>query len=319
MPAPKVITLAPTALDRNGISASETLAAARLSLIIGGELSAGFDRDGICAAQTPTGANAMTLNGALGVDFLDRKGIYVLVYAGGNESGRTFTVVGENANGDRITEAITGPNALIVLGTTKFYHITSITPDDATAGAVEVGVNGYAEFSTPQHVAVYNAGDDRGDTFTVYGYDRYGNEVTDAITGANAGTSTTQNQNFAWVDRVTSDGASAAAVEVGTDGKCESGWYILNYRGQRCTANVGCTIGTTGTQTLTYALQHTFSNVLANGFLEEDAINFTHATITGKSTNFEGIIDNPPVAVRLAMTAFTAGSASATIVQVTTS
>lgn len=68
MPAPKVITLAPTALDRNGISASETLAAARLSLIIGGALSAGFDRDGICASQTPTGANAMTLNGALGVD-----------------------------------------------------------------------------------------------------------------------------------------------------------------------------------------------------------------------------------------------------------
>ena len=319
MPAPKVITLAPNVLDRNGISASETLAAARLSFLIGGAFAAGYDRNGICASQTPTGADAMTLNGVLGVDFKDRKGIYVLIYAGGNESGRTFTVVGQNANGDRITEAVTGPNAGITLGIIKFHHITSITPDAATAGAVEIGVNGYAEFSTPQHVAVYNAGDDRADTFTVHGYDRYGNEISDAITGVNAGTSTTQNQNFAWVDRVTSDGASAAAVEVGTDGLCESGWYILNYRGQRCTVNVGCTIGTTGTQTLTYALQHTFSDVLANGFLEEDAINFTHATITGKSANFEGIIDNPPVAVRLAMTAFTVGSASAAIVQVSTS
>lgn len=316
MPAPKVITLAPTALDRNGISASETLAAARLSLIIGGELSAGFDRDGICAAQTPTGANAMTLNGALGVDFLDRKGIYVLVYAGGNESGRTFTVVGENANGDRITEAITGPNAGTVLGTTKFYHITSITPDDATAGAVEVGVNGYAEFSTPQHVAIYNAGDDRGDTFTVHGYDRYGNEVTDAITGANAGTSTTQNQNFAWVDRVTSSSASAGAVEVGVDGKCESGWLVLNYRGTKFDANVGCTLSSDGN--LTYALQHTFNNVLANGFAEEDATVFTHSTITGKTAAFEGTIPTPPVAIRLALTSHTAGSASATVVQVTT-
>ena len=317
MPAPKVITLTPDALDRNGISASETLAAARLSLLIGGALTTGYDRNGICAAQTPTGADAMTLNGALGVDFADRKGIYVLIYAGGNESGRTFTVVGENANGDRITEAITGPNALIVLGTTKFYHITSITPDDATAGAVEVGVNGYAEFSTPQHVAVYSAGDDRGDTFTVYGYDRYGNEVTDAITGANAGTSTTQNQNFAWVDRVTSDGASAGAVEVGTDGKCESGWYVLNYRGSRFDANVGCALNSTGN--LTYALQHTFSDVLASGFAEEDATKYTHSTISGETANVEGTIPTPPVAIRLAITAHTAGGVSATVVQVSTS
>ena len=317
MPAPKVITLTPTALDRNGISASETLAAARLSLLIGGALTTGYDRNGICAAQTPTGADAMTLDGALGVDFADRKGIYVLIYGGDNESGRTFTVVGENANGDRITEAITGPNAGITLGTTKFYHITSITPDDATAAAVEIGVNGYAEFSTPQHVAVYSAGNDSGDTFTVYGYDRYGNEVTDSITGANAGTSTTQNQNFAWVDKVVSDGASAGAVEVGVDGKCESGWYVLNYRGSRFDANVGCALNATGN--LTYALQHTFSDVLAKGFAEEDATKYTHSTITGETANVEGTIPTPPVAVRLAITAHTAGGVSATIVQVSTS
>jgi len=69
---------------------------------------------------------------------------------------------------------------------------------------------------------------------------------------------------------------------------------------------------------LTYALQHTFNNVLANGFAEEDATVFTHSTITGKTAAFEGTIPTPPIAIRLALTSHTAGSASATIVQVST-
>jgi hypothetical protein len=197
MSQPMVITLNPDALDRNGISTTETLLAARLDFLINGALSTGYDRNGICASQTPTSATAMTLNGALGVDFRDRRGVYILIYAAADDTGRTFTVVGEDINGNRITEAITGPGlGLIVLGSTKFYHVTSITPDAATAGAIEVGVNGYVSFSTPQHVAQYSAGDDTGDTYTVYGYDRNRRAVTDSITGVSAGTSTHTGSEF---------------------------------------------------------------------------------------------------------------------------
>ncbi|MBT4085507.1 MAG: hypothetical protein HOE83_17110 [Alphaproteobacteria bacterium] len=311
MSRPKVITLTPDALDRNGISTTETLLATRLDFLINGALSTGFDADGICAAQTTAGATALTLNGALGVDFHTRKGVYILIAAAtADNTGVIFTVVGEDDRGNRISEAITGPdNGLTVLGSTKFWHVTSVTPDGAVDGNVTVGVNGYVEFSTPQHVAQYSAGDDTGDTYTARGYDRYGNEVTDSITGVNAGTSTTQDQNFAWVDRVSSSGASTGAVESGSDGVCESAWFVLNYRGPDFNVAIGCT-----TAGATYAMQHTFTNVLATGFAENDAVVLTHSTLTGETTNQDGNYTNSPVATRLAITTAGTTPVTATII-----
>lgn len=313
MSQPKVITLNPDALDRNGISTTETLLATRLDYLINGALSTGYDADGICQAQTTAGATALTLNGALGVDFWARRGVYILIEsAGSDNTGVAFTVVGEDINGNRITEDITGPDAnLIVLGSTKIYHVKSVTPDGAVTGNVTVGVNGYVEFDTPQHVAMYSAGDDTGDTYTPRGYDRYGVAVTDSITGANAGTSSTQDQNFAWVDRITSSGASAGAVEAGSDGVCESAWFVLNYRGPDFNVAIGCTSGGA-----TYAVQHTFTNVLASGFRENDATVLTHATITGKTSSFDSSYTSPPVATRLAITTAGTGPVTATVVHV---
>ena len=310
----KAITLTPDALDRNGISTTETLAAARLDFLINGALSKGYDRNGIAQSQTPSGADAMTLNGALGIDFHERKGIYILLYAAGDDTGRTFTVVGEDIKGNRITEAITGPDAgVITLGSTKFYHVTSVTPDAATAGAIEVGVNGYVEFSTPQHVAIYSAGNDSGDTFTPRGYDRYGVELTDSITGASAGTSTTQNANFAWLDRITNSSASAGAVEAGVTGTCESHWHILNYRHD--IFNVGLGVALSSSANLTYDVEHTFDDVFDADFTEAGAVVFNHDTMAAETANDDGNFTNPPSACRLAITAHTAGSATLNIVQ----
>ena len=313
MSRPKVITLTPDALDRNGTSTTETLLAARLDFLINGALSTGYDRNGICAAQTPVADTALTLNGVLGVDFRDRRGVYVLIYGAGDETGATFTVIGEDALHNPLTEAITGPGAgLIVLGSTKMHHITSVTSDTAGAGDVEVGVNGYVSFATPQHVAIYSVGDDQLVTFTARGEDRYGNAMTDAITGVNAGTSTTQSKNLAWLDRITASAASANAVEGGVTGVCESGWFLLNYRGPDFNVAIGCALNATGN--LTYAMQHTFDNILATGFVEDDATVYTHATLTGETTNQDGNYTNPPTATRLAITAHTAGGVAATVI-----
>ena len=188
MPRQKVITLAPTAVDANAITVSETLAAARLSLLINGASQVGYDRNGIAASQQPTGADAMTLDGAGGIDYNTVGGIIVNLYAAGADTARTFTVVGRDAKGFRITEDITGPGTgLITHGSTTFYTITSVTPDAATAGNIEIGSSGIVTFTTPQHVTITSAGDDTGDTFTVTGTDRYGNVMTEAITGVNNG------------------------------------------------------------------------------------------------------------------------------------
>ena len=314
MPKPQAITLTPTALDRNGISASETLAATRLDFLINGALSTGYDRNGIATSQTPSSGTAMTLDGAGGLEYTSRKGVYILIYGASDETGRTFTVVGKDSTGGILTEAITGPDAgLIVLGSTRFYTITSVTPDAATAGAIEVGTNGYVSLSTPQHVAIYSAGNDSGDTFTVTGENRYGDAVTDSITGANAGTSTTQTVNFSRVDRVTNSSTTAGAAEVGIDALCESQWYILNYRGHGFNVALGAVLSSDGN--LTYDVEHTFDNVFASDFTEAGATVFNHDTIASKTVNFDSNYTNPPTAVRIAITAYTAGGVTLNIIQ----
>tara|TARA_R110000824_G_scaffold64402_6_gene168279 strand:+ start:12307 stop:13266 length:960 start_codon:yes stop_codon:yes gene_type:complete len=304
----KSITLAPTALDRNGISTTETFLATRLDFLINGALSTGYDRNGIAASQTPTSSAAMTLDGALGLDFVSRDGVYILIYGAADDTGRTFSVVGRTKNGHTITEQITGPDAgLIVLGAVKFHSIVSVASDAATAGAIEIGVNGYVDLAAagaPQHFAIYSAGDDRGVTMTAVGKNRYGAALTETITGGNAGT-VIGSLNFAKIDRISTSGASAGAVEGGIDGLCESQWFVLN----QYSNDFGVSIGVDKVAgTHTYAVQHTYTNVMAPGYTEGDETVFTHSTITSKTADFEGSYTTPPVACRLAFTAFTSGS-----------
>jgi len=110
-----------------------------------------FDRDGIITAVTPSGAGAITLSGTLvtsSVAYLPsgatsqlspRK---ILVYGANDESGKTFTVVGTDADGASQTEVITGPNAGTVYSTYEYLTITSVTASGATTGDIEVGVVG---------------------------------------------------------------------------------------------------------------------------------------------------------------------------------
>jgi len=303
----KSITLAPQASDDNFITTAETLAAARLTFLINGAGSTGYDRNGIATSQTPTSAAALTLDGALGIDFHSRKGVYVIIYAAADDSGRTFTVVGKGANDEILTEAITGPGlGLIVISTTRFLSITSVTPDAATAGAIEVGVNGYIDFAQAQHVTIVSAGDDSGDTFTVTGENRYEDALTESITGADS-VAALGTKNFGRVDKVTSSGASTGDVEVGVNGLAESQWYVLNYRGPDFNIGLGVQLSTSAS--LTYTVQHTFHDVLADDFAEDDATTYNHESMVTKTAASDGNYINPPTATRLAITAHTSGSA----------
>ena len=50
-------------------------------------------------------------------------------------------------------------------------------------------------------------------------------------------------------------------------------------------------------------------------FLIIEATVHAHDTVTGKTANFDGNYTNPPVAIRLAISAFTSGSITLRIVQ----
>lgn len=313
MPRPKTITLAPTALDRNGISVSQTKAAGDLEFTISGALSAGYDADGIAQSQTPAGAGNLTLNGALQLGKFYSSPVRVSITGGSDESGKTFTVTGKNSAGATITEAITGPNATTVFGSTEFAYVTQIAVSAATTGAITAGVQGTVTLGTPQHITVFSAADDTGVVFTVTGTDRYGNAITENITGENAGTAAGL-LNFATVTKVVADGATTGAAEVGVDGTAESEWYILDYRVTDTGPVFGCTISSGAT--LTYNAQHTFQELFAADFDETTTVaTFNHATVAGENADAEGVFTNTPVAMRLAITAHTSGSVVLRIVQ----
>jgi hypothetical protein len=100
-----------------------------------------FDRNGIFLSATPSAGGALTLDGTLVSNAVatlssQRK---ILIYSAGDESGRTFTVAGENEHGVSVTEDITGGNATTVYSTETYKKITSISVDAACAGNIEIG------------------------------------------------------------------------------------------------------------------------------------------------------------------------------------
>ena len=103
-----------------------------------------LDRDGICASQTPGGAGNLTIAGALAsggsVTLTDAQ--VVAVYSGSNIAARVFTITGTDWYGVAQTETITGVNASTVSGTKMFKTITQVSVDAGTGAAVEVGVTG---------------------------------------------------------------------------------------------------------------------------------------------------------------------------------
>lgn len=310
----KVITLTPDALDRNGISLTDTILATRLDFLLNGALATGYDRDGIGASQTPTSAAAMTLDGARGTDFRAQGGVHVLLYGAADDTGRTFTVVGTDVNNYPITEAITGPDAtLIVLSAARFYTVVSVTPDAATAGAIEIGTNGYINFTQAQHLSTFSSGDESGETLTFVGEDRYGNALTETDVGPTAAATVTALKNFKKLYKASIGTSSTGAIELGVNGTCESQWFQLNYRGQNF--NTGFSVDFAPAGVMTYTVQHTMDDLQAVGFTEDGATAYNHSVVAAKTAALDGVYATPVNAIRLQITAHTSGVANLRVTQ----
>ena len=100
------------------------------------------DADGISLSQSPAGAGNLTITGALasGGSVTLTVAQRVSISSAADDTGRTFTVTGKDADGKSITDAITGANAGAAAGVKYFKVITQIAVDAATAGAVTAGV-----------------------------------------------------------------------------------------------------------------------------------------------------------------------------------
>tara|TARA_R100001530_G_C4320933_1_gene155798 strand:+ start:1221 stop:1838 length:618 start_codon:yes stop_codon:yes gene_type:complete len=102
-----------------------------------------LDADGISAAAAVGNNAALTLGGALtsGGSATFDSGRIVTILSAGDDSSKSFTVVGTDVNGDAQTESITGANAGTATGSSYFKTVTSITAVGNPAGNVSAGVN----------------------------------------------------------------------------------------------------------------------------------------------------------------------------------
>ena len=104
------------------------------------------DPNGLSTAATIGSATTLTLNGALIADSVYTTGAnigqIITILSAADDTGVTFTTVGTDANGDALTEVITGVNAATASSTGYFQTVTSITTSGSTTGNVSAGVLG---------------------------------------------------------------------------------------------------------------------------------------------------------------------------------
>ena len=96
----------------------------------------------VCLDQTRVGAGALTINGTLATGGVATFAVAytVSVTSTGNDSSRTYTITGTNANGQTISETITGPNTTTVYTTRYFKTVTGVSVvGGGTVGTVRVG------------------------------------------------------------------------------------------------------------------------------------------------------------------------------------
>lgn len=110
--------------------------------VTAGSLAAADD-NGIHLSSTPS-AGAVSLDGALvtgGVAYLGdpRR---VLVTTAGNDTGKTMTITGTDANGNVQVDTVSLPNNSTVYTSLDFLTVTGITISATAAGAIIIGTNG---------------------------------------------------------------------------------------------------------------------------------------------------------------------------------
>lgn len=163
---------------------------------------------------TPSGNTASTVTvGTTQFAILDTAR-RVIFTSSGNDSGLTFTIIGRDWLGNRLTETVTGGNATAVQTVLDYAAVTQVKTSGATAGTVSVGTNGVA--SSPWiYLDTWAVGTVSGQT-VVNGTVNYTVEVSndDPNSYANpiAASAMTWNGNFAGVNASTTSTMFGLAV-----------------------------------------------------------------------------------------------------------
>ena len=122
-----------------------TLRGIRLGVLVHEFIQGGGSDNAMhCASQTPAAGTAdqdLLINGTNAVDGVSRNLFCgrVSITSAGADNLRTFTVLGDDANGRPMAEEIAGPNTTTLEGIKHFTKIRRVIVDADTAGAIQVG------------------------------------------------------------------------------------------------------------------------------------------------------------------------------------
>jgi hypothetical protein len=294
----------------------------------------------VCLSQTPGGAGALTLNGALakttGYIIPSAGGVAGVIVASGtaaaylpapqriyitggsDESGKTFTVLGyvfpqDGVGGPvAVTETITGPNASTVSSANVYAIIVSITVSAGTTGAITVGTYGTATLDTARRVLFTSAGNDSGITFAIAGTDENGQSISEAVTGANASTAATA-LNYATVTSIKPSAAVASTLTVGTNGVASRMVRLDDYA-----SNAQAAIAVVVSGTVNYSVQTSMDDPgwLYSGITPQAMswIDSTDSAVVSATATKSSTLTVAPLFVRLLLNSGT-GTATLTIRQ----
>lgn len=195
---------------------------------------------------------------------------------------------------------------------------TSQTPAGAgnltITGALASG--GVATLDVARRILVTTVSDESSKTLTLYGTDRSGNVISEAMTGPNATTAYTS-KDFKTLTRVAVSAAFTGAVKVGTNGVASSPWIMLNFHAINFLVGIGVKV----TGTVNYTIQTTYDDLMGYysagvGTVWNDAgIPVTYDDPVGGSTvNDEFQLVTPVRAVRITLNSGS-GTAVATVIE----
>jgi hypothetical protein len=182
----------------------------------------------------------------------------------------------------------------------------------AGAGNLTI-VGGIATLDAPRRVLFTPAGAEGGNgtIWTVYGTNRSGNPISEAVAGVNSPTTASTLNDFATVTRIAVNKAQLGAVTVGTSGIASSPWFVIN----RHTTPINLGVAVTVTGTISFSVEYTYDNP-NDPFTDVAPTVFTQAAMAAKSANTDaGNTFNFPIfALRLTQNSFTAPATAKMIV-----
>lgn len=222
---PITVSITGLTADDNGVSVSQTVPGAT-GVVIDGAYSSGYSVNSI-ATTTSNGAGttAVTINGARAVSGAAYLPVpsYVVLVSAGNDSGKTWTVVGLGPdNYTAQSETVAAANASRTATVKKYAKITSVTLSSASAGNVSVGVNGVATITQPRRIAFTSGGADTGVTFAINGTDWAGNGISETVTGASGAAAYTV-LSYKTVTSIVASAATTSTLIVGSIADSVSG------------------------------------------------------------------------------------------------